>query len=71
MFINNQLVIDIGGVHKAETASITVDTLGLTPGQIYPFDMFQTERHTTQSNFRADTNLTFVNCGTIVSGEPR
>ena len=71
VFINNQLVIDIGGVHKAETASIALDTLGLTQGQVYPFDMFQTERHTTQSNFRADTNLTFVNCGTIVSGEPR
>ena len=71
MFINNQLVIDIGGVHKAETASITVDTLGLTPGQIYPFDMFQTERHTTQSNFKAETTLAFVNCGTIVSSEPR
>ena len=71
VFINNQLVIDLGGVHVAETASVDVDTLGLTPGQVYPFDMFQTERHTTQSNFRADTTLTFVNCGTIVSGEPK
>jgi fibro-slime domain-containing protein len=71
VFINNQLVIDLGGVHSAETASVALDTLGLTPGQIYPFDMFQTERHTTQSNFRADTNLTFVNCGSIVSGEPK
>ncbi len=71
VFINNQLVIDLGGVHVAETASVALDTLGLTPGQVYPFDMFQTERHTTQSNFRADTNLTFVNCGTIVSGEPK
>jgi fibro-slime domain-containing protein len=66
VFINNQLVIDIGGVHEAESASVSVDTLGLTLGQVYPFDMFQTERHTTQSNFRADTNLAFVNCGTIV-----
>ncbi|HEV8548032.1 MAG TPA: fibro-slime domain-containing protein [Polyangiaceae bacterium] len=71
VFINNQLVIDIGGVHSAENASIAVDTLGLTVGQVYPFDMFQTERHTTQSNFRADTNLTFVNCGTIVPSEPK
>ena len=66
VFINGQLVIDIGGVHQAENASVSVDTLGLTVGEIYPFDMFQTERHTTQSNFRADTNLTFVNCGMIV-----
>jgi fibro-slime domain-containing protein len=71
VFINNQLVIDLGGVHKAETAMVAIDSLGLTKGQVYPFDMFQTERHTTQSNFRADTSLTFVNCGTIVSGEPR
>lgn len=71
VFINNQLVIDLGGVHAAETATVEVDTLGLTLGQVYPFDMFQTERHTTQSNFRADTTLTFVNCGTIVSGEPK
>jgi fibro-slime domain-containing protein len=71
VFINNQLVIDLGGVHVAQSATIEVDTLGLTLGQIYPFDMFQTERHTTQSNFRADTTLTFVNCGTIVSGEPK
>jgi len=71
VYINNQLVIDLGGVHVAQTAAVQVDTLGLTPGQVYPFDMFQTERHTTQSNFRADTTLTFVNCGTIVSGEPK
>lgn len=71
VFINNQLVIDLGGVHGAETAEVQVDSLGLTKGEVYPFDMFQTERHTTQSNFRADTSLTFVNCGTIVSGEPR
>jgi fibro-slime domain-containing protein len=71
VFIDNHLVIDIGGVHPAESASVRLDSLGLTKGETYPFDMFQTERHTTQSNFRADTNLTFVNCGTIVPSEPR
>jgi fibro-slime domain-containing protein len=71
VFINNQLVIDLGGVHQAESKTVTVDKLGLTVGQVYPFDMFQTERHTTQSNFSADTTLTFVNCGTIVSSEPK
>jgi fibro-slime domain-containing protein len=71
VFINNQRVIDLGGVHQAEPAKVVVDDLGLTKGQIYPFDMFQTERHTTQSNFSADTTLQFVNCGTIVSGEPK
>jgi len=58
-------------VHQARNGKVAVDSLGLTPGQIYPFDMFQTERHTTQSNFMAETSLKFVNCGTIVSGEPK
>jgi fibro-slime domain-containing protein len=75
VFINNQLAIDLGGVHVAETASIDMDkqaaTLGLTKGQVYPFDMFQNERHTTESNFRADTDLEFVDCGTIVPEVPK
>lgn len=70
VFINNQLVIDLGGVHAAESDSVKIDDvagkIGLTKGQVYPFDMFQNERHTTQSNFRADTDLYFVDCGTIV-----
>ena len=70
VYIDNKLALDLGGVHKPESFTITVDSLGLTVGQIYPFDMFQAERHTTQSNFKAETTLAFVNCGTIVSSEP-
>ncbi|HEX3773694.1 MAG TPA: fibro-slime domain-containing protein, partial [Polyangiaceae bacterium] len=73
-FINNHLVIDLGGVHSAEPASVVLDdqaaALGITVGNVYPFDMFQTERHTTGSNFRADTDLAFVDCGTIVPESP-
>jgi fibro-slime domain-containing protein len=75
VFINNQLAIDLGGVHDAENKEVDMDgqaaTLGLTKGEVYPFDMFQNERHTTQSNFRADTDLDFVDCGTIVSDGPK
>ena len=75
VFINNQLVIDLGGVHSAENAQVDIDSnakkLGLTKGSVYPFDMFQNERHTTQSNFRADTDLNFVDCGTIVPEVPK
>jgi fibro-slime domain-containing protein len=75
VFINNQLALDLGGVHVAENGSIDIDqqamTLGLTIGQVYPFDMFQNERHTSQSNFRADTDLEFVDCGTIVPEIPK
>jgi fibro-slime domain-containing protein len=74
VFINNQLVIDLGGVHSAENASVALDTeaarIGLTQGGVYPFDMFYNERHTVASDFRADTDLTFVDCGTIVPDVP-
>ncbi len=75
VFINNQLALDLGGVHVAETDTIDMEQkageLGLTKGQVYPFDMFQNERHTTQSNFRADSDLEFVDCGTIVPEIPK
>jgi len=70
VFINNKLVIDLGGVHYAENAQVDIDAraaeLGLEKGKVYPFDMFQNERHAFESNFRADTTLNFVDCGTIV-----
>jgi fibro-slime domain-containing protein len=60
VFINNNLAIDLGGVHPAETASIDLDTLGLTAGQTYDFDLFFAERHTTESSFRVVTNIGFI-----------
>ncbi|MES1178424.1 MAG: fibro-slime domain-containing protein [Myxococcales bacterium] len=75
VFINNKLVIDLGGVHIAENASVDIDSraaeLGLVIGNVYPFDMFQNERHTSESNFRADTTLNFVDCGVIVPEVPK
>jgi fibro-slime domain-containing protein len=75
IFINNRLVVDLGGVHSAQSAPLDVDAkaqqAGIEPGNVYPFDMFQAERHTTESNFRADTNLEFVDCGTIVPEVPK
>ncbi|MEL6488274.1 MAG: fibro-slime domain-containing protein, partial [Pseudomonadota bacterium] len=57
VYINDELVIDLGGVHGAQTASVDLDTLGLTEGHDYPFKLFFAERHTTQSNFRIDTSM--------------
>jgi fibro-slime domain-containing protein len=75
IFINNRLVVDLGGVHSAQSAPLDVDSkaqeAGIEPGNVYAFDMFQAERHTTESNFRADTNLEFVDCGTIVPDVPK
>jgi fibro-slime domain-containing protein len=61
VFINNQLAIDLGGIHGAETASILLDTLGLTAGNDYAFDFFFAERHTTESNLVLNTSIQFRN----------
>lgn len=57
VFIDDELAIDLGGVHGAMTQSISLDDLGLTIGENYDFDLFFAERHTTQSNFRIDTSI--------------
>lgn len=59
VFIDGDLAMDLGGVHGAITGSIDLDTLGLTPGEVYDFDLFFAERHTSQSNFRAQTSIVF------------
>jgi fibro-slime domain-containing protein len=59
VFINNQLVIDIGGIHPARPGFVDLDTLGLTPGNNYKFDLFYAERHTSESNFKAETSIVF------------
>lgn len=57
VFIDDTLVIDLGGVHAAISGSVDLDTLGLTLGETYDFDLFFAERHTTASNFRIDTSI--------------
>ncbi len=57
VFINNRLVVDLGGVHGAASGSVNLDTLGLTPNSTYAFDFFFAERHTTDSNFRLTTSI--------------
>jgi fibro-slime domain-containing protein len=61
IFMNHQLVIDLGGVHGAETASVALDeiagTIGITPGHTYDLDLFFAERHTTESSFHIQTSL--------------
>ncbi|WP_437737087.1 fibro-slime domain-containing protein [Sorangium sp. So ce1335] len=60
-FINGHLAIDLGGVHRPETATIDLDAraeeFGITPGNSYTLDFFFAERHTTESNFRIDTSI--------------
>jgi fibro-slime domain-containing protein len=57
VFINGRLVINLGGVHSAEPATVDVDTLGLNLGSDYPLDFFSAERHVTGSNILFQTTL--------------
>jgi len=65
VYINDQKVIDLGGMHSQETGTVNLDTLGLQKGQVYPMAIFNAERHTNQSNFRVDTTLAFTDCGQV------
>jgi fibro-slime domain-containing protein len=57
VYINQQKVIDLGGVHPSESATVSLNTLGLTPGTNYNLDVFFAERHTSASSFRIDTSI--------------
>jgi fibro-slime domain-containing protein len=57
VFINEQLVIDLGGVHAAHDQYVAMDRLGLEEGQLCTIDFFFAERHRPQSSFRIETNI--------------
>lgn len=57
VFINRALVINLGGVHNREDASVALDSLGLVKGQQYPLDLFGAERHMIGSNVSFQTTL--------------
>jgi fibro-slime domain-containing protein len=57
VFIDGRLVIDLGGTHGSLAGSIDLDTLALTDGSNYDFDLFFAERHTAESHFRVDTSI--------------
>jgi len=62
-FIDNRLVMDLGGIHPTANSSFNIDNvntqlnLGLIPGNRYKFDLFYAERHTDASDIKITTNL--------------
>ncbi|NTX11575.1 fibro-slime domain-containing protein [Myxococcus sp. CA056] len=63
VFINGILAVDLGGIHAAETASLTLSQrasqLGLIVGGTYQLAVFQAERHTRASSYRLGLNNFF------------
>jgi fibro-slime domain-containing protein len=58
VFVNDSLVIDLGGMHPSRNAYVGLDDLtSLRFGQTYNFDLFQCERHEDASTSRIVTNI--------------
>jgi len=61
IFVNGWLALDLGGMHRPSEGTIDFDAqaaeLGITRNAAYSMDIFHAERHTAESNFRIETNI--------------
>ncbi|PSB29319.1 fibro-slime domain-containing protein [Stenomitos frigidus] len=72
VFIDNKLVIDLGGIHTQATKTLKLKDLpSLKVGITYSLRLFFAERHTTESHFRIDTTIVLTQpVATIVASDP-
>jgi len=61
VYINNQLVVDIGGNHNPAPGYVKLDTIkpALVKGAEYPINIFFCDRRNSGSNVRITTNMYF------------
>ena len=62
VFINNKLVLDLGGVHPIVSGTIDMDSVGLRSGTNHRMDIFHAERQPHASNFGFATTLAVADC---------
>ena len=65
VFIDSQLVVDLGGNHGPQEGSVNLDRLGLIPGERYNFKLFFVERNCCGSNFRMQTSINLKTSGRL------
>ena len=59
VFINDRLVVDLGGVHTPKSGSVDLGKLNLTPGQTYKWDFFFCDRQPCGSALSMKTSIYF------------
>ncbi len=57
VFVNDELIVDLGGVHRAKDQFIDLDRLGLIEGTTCRLDIFYADRHRMHAKFGIVTNV--------------
>lgn len=57
VFVNDELVIDLGGVHRAKSQFVDLERLGLADGATCRLDIFFADRHRMHSKLGLVTNV--------------
>lgn len=70
VFMNDQLVIDLGGVHNPMEKTFQVDRLNVSQGSAVTLSFFFAERRCCGSEFRLETSIVPVKGACTIWGDP-